>query len=303
MQLRANVVRAVLLVTVGTLAFLPGCQGTPDHGSRSTMPPTPSRPQSRDTTLLPGEQATDWRLTDIDLARPGADPYEGHDTSGGNMAVYGDPDLKDPTPGPLLVTAREWGEDEAALGCMTEEPDKTGVRNQAWLWSPARERRRTGPLGRTPPRTSPRSTPESWARPPEEFLSPRENLAAAGRSEPWRWVVGVSADGDRERVSLLHREYGEFDYAERSPGRPGREELIAKRILDYEGQLITIQVHADVAKVVLTTRPDGKKINLPLGASVLPDGSRYCGAWLDRHRRVDFITSYDSEGNEIAVRD
>ena len=97
-----------------------------------------------------------------------------------------------------------------------------------------------------------------WARPPEEFLSPRENLAAAGRSEPWRWVVGVSADGDRERVSLLHREYGEFDYAERSPGRPGREELIAKRILDYEGQLITIQVHADVAKVVLTTRPDGK---------------------------------------------
>jgi hypothetical protein len=40
-----------------------------------------------------------------------------------------------------------------------------------------------------------------------------------------------------------------------------------------------------------------------LKASVLPDGSRSCGTWLDADRKVDFITSYDSEGNEIAVGD
>jgi len=133
--------------------------------------------------------------------------------------------------------------------------------------------------------------------PPEELLAPGEKLAASGRAGKLRWAVGV--DGRRETVYIHHVDHGEIGGSGGTVGRVKRNQILTNR-RDFGGsQLVIAQVHADVAKVVATTQ-DGQEIDLPLGKSVLPDGSRYCGVWLDKPAKLNYLTAYDADGNRIA---
>jgi hypothetical protein len=139
-------------------------------------------------------------------------------------------------------------------------------------------------------------------RPPETFLDTGEKLALSGRTNGRRWVLAVSADGKRRRGFLIE-ETGEHPSFGGRTGKPRREQFIAANI-GYTGgdQVVVVQVHADVAKVVLTARPDGRQIELTPGPSVLPDGSRYFGTWLDQENSMRRITSYDADGNQISYQ-
>jgi hypothetical protein len=134
--------------------------------------------------------------------------------------------------------------------------------------------------------------------PPATFLGPDEEAALAGRIGGQRWIVGVSTDGHHETI-LTITEDGDQGGKRGAPGRPGRDEIVAKRLRTDGGALIIFQVHKDVAKLVVTTHRDRKQIELPLARSVLPDGSRYAGTLQPGPTDVEFVTTYDSDGNVI----
>lgn len=135
---------------------------------------------------------------------------------------------------------------------------------------------------------------------PRQLLGPDEKLALGGRTKTVMWAVGVSASGKFESVTLVHHTAGNLGGSAGTVGTPGRRDLRLNRVSADLGELVILQVHADVAKVVLTTG-DGRKIDLPLADSVTPDGSRYCGTWLDAPTKAKSFTSYDADGNEIAT--
>ena len=89
-----------------------------------------------------------------------------------------------------------------------------------------------------------------------------------------RWAVGIE-DG-WETVLIHHEDDGDIGGSTATVARVRRDQISTNVSSFDSGELVITHVHADVAKVVATTQ-DGREIDLPLGTSVLPDKSRYCG--------------------------
>ncbi|REF36147.1 hypothetical protein DFJ64_1547 [Thermasporomyces composti] len=133
--------------------------------------------------------------------------------------------------------------------------------------------------------------------PPATLLAPGEKLAASGRAGKVRWAVGIR-DG-WETVHIHHVDDGDIGGDAAPVGKVRRDQILIRRSGFEDGELVVAHVHADVAKVVATTR-DGHEIDVPLGEAVLPDESRYCGVWLDEPAELKGVTAYDAAGNRIA---
>lgn len=209
--------------------------------------------------------------------------------------IRGEPGAYGPVSPGLAPGSREltWQEGGLLVGIRTNGVDESTT--EAFIRS-----LNTVPIGKVA------ELQESFLkRPPESFLEPGEKVALTGHTNDQLWVLAVSADGKRRRGIVVEAGGVSATYRGRT-GKPSRGQFFPA-MFGYAGgdQVAVVQVHADVAKVVLTTAQDGKQKQVALtpGPSVFPDGSRYFGSsWLTSEQRIRRVTAYDADGNEISYQ-